>query len=418
MPWVWTVTALALPALLLLHFLSGRAIGHRFLLVLGLFVYVVLPFAAYAHGLYEDGPGQAVWERSFEGLAGRGGLALGVLSLLVLAFAGGDRLPQPRRLIAIDRPLAPRLLALLFVGLTGLWTVYLLQARDLLFSGYLLDYRPDLMGPLATVSLAALLLLLNLWQWRQSRLLLWAFALLLAVNSAALLSMGGRLYVAAPVVGVAMLFFDTPRGRRPKVRAVGLVVALAATLLLGLVALLRVELEVDPATVGQLLLAEPLLTSMSLGGLVDCSLVDWFNVPANYLSSIINFVPSALLPDKDLLLVDLDPSGNCLASPFGATHLGAALLVNFGLIGAMLVVMAFAYLMRGLSRRGGWWLYYYLCSLLPFMLFRDGFLIFNKAFLGSGLLLALVLAALSARLGRSHRALPSVATARALPRLP
>ena len=403
LPWVWGAAALALTLLLALYFLSGRGIGHRFVLVLGVLIYAVVPFFAFSTGLYDGGPGQAVWERSFEGLYMHGALALGVLLLLVMAYMAGDLLPRPHRFIAFDRPLALAPLTAALAGLSILCAYYIFQSRELLLSGYLLDYRPDLMGPLATASLATLLFLLNLCQWRQSQTLLRAYAGLLLLNSAALLSMGGRLYVAATVVGMALFWFDRPALRAPKARLVGLLLAMLAVLLLGLVGLLRVDLEIDLVTAGQLLLAEPLLTSISLGGLADCRLVDWINVPTNYGSSIINFIPSALLPDKERWLVDLDPGGNCLASPFGATHIGTALLVNFGVGGAMLMVAAFAYLMKWLRRDGGWWLYYYLCSLLPFMLFRDGFLIFNKAFFGTGLLLALIMVMLSPRRPREAR---------------
>ena len=395
--------------LMLAQFLRGRSVGHGSVLLFGLVVYVVLPFAAYGSGLYEGGPGEAVWARSFEGLYARSGPALALTLACLLAYALGTLLPLPRVRQPLDRPLRPGLLAAVLLGLGALWVFYIVQARELLFSGYLLDYRPDLMGPLASINLALLLLVLNLWQWRHSPRLLWAAGVLLALNSVALLSMGGRLYVAAVLVGLMLMALNLPAGRRPAARLKALAGLVLVAGLLALVGLLRVDMDVNLAALGRLLLAEPLLTSISLGTLMDCSLVDWLALPRNFLSSIVNFVPSGLLPGKEALMVELDPSGNCLASPFGATHLGAALLVNFGILGLLPVVTAFAVLMRLVQRHVGPWLYCYLCSLLPFMLFRDGFLIFNKAFFATGLLLALLLLGLSRRQRRRRVAGPAMA---------
>ena len=392
----WALLLFALASGLGLHFLRGRVVDHRYLLCFGLMFYLVVPFHAFGSGIYWGGPGHDIWERAFEPIYEQGAAVLATALVFVVAFVAADRIPvPPHARVVVDRPFTAPLLWLAFAGLSALCAAYAWQARELLFSGYLLDYRPDLLGPLASVNLAALLLLLNVAQWRQSRRLLWAFGALLAINSVVLLSMGGRLYVAAPLVGLTLMALDSPRGRLPSSRALALLVALLVGVVFVLVGLLRVDMDVDLATAFPLLLAEPLLTSVSLGTLLDCPIVDWFAVPANYASSIINLIPSGVLPRKEELMVDLDPGGNCLAAPFGATHLATALLVNFGWLGGLLVVMLFAWAMNAIRGRRGWWLYYYLCSLVPFMLFRDGFLIFNKAFFGTGLLLGLTMSVLS-----------------------
>lgn len=396
---LWTLLALFIPLLLLLHFLRGRPLGHGYLLAFGGFAYGVLPFYAFASGIFEGGPGDEIWSRSFEQLYRQSGTALLLASLGLVAYGLGSTAAAPfKRLRYFDRPINTSALKFALLALLTIWLIYMVQARELLFSGYLLAYQPELMGPLANVTLASLLIYLNLKQWEQKPWLLWAFGALIACNSVALLSMGGRLYVLAPLVAMALQHFNSIQGCKPKARFRGLLLLGAAVGLLALVGLWRLGGEIDAAAIGKILLAEPLLTSISLGTLMDCPAVDWFSVPHNYLSSIINFVPSAMLPNKEELLVDLDPNGNCLSSPFGATHLGTALLINFGILGTLLAITLFAFMMRVLRGGGhGSWLYYYLCSLLPFMLFRDGFLIFNKAFFATGLLFALVLMLTNAR---------------------
>jgi hypothetical protein len=97
--------------------------------------------------------------------------------------------------------------------------------------------------------------------------------------------------------------------------------------------------------------------------------------------------------NKGSLVPELDPTGQCLFTPFGGNHIGPALLVNFGLVGAAWFLAVFSYLLKA-SRTvnpRGWWLHYYICGLLPFILFRDAFMVLNKALIGSGLLIAIAL---------------------------
>jgi hypothetical protein len=121
------------------------------------------------------------------------------------------------------------------------------------------------------------------------------------------------------------------------------------------------------------------------------------STPWNFIGSVINFIPSIILPNKNDLIPPLDPSENCLVSPFGATHIFSALLGNFGILGSPLFLLLLSWFLRFLRKNGGRniWVYYYVCGLLPFMFYRDGFLIFNKALISTGLLSALVLVFLS-----------------------
>jgi hypothetical protein len=103
----------------------------------------------------------------------------------------------------------------------------------------------------------------------------------------------------------------------------------------------------------------------------------------------------------------------------GATHLLVAVLGNFGWLGGLLFAFVFGWLLasvRKVSPRG-WWLYFYLCSLLPFMFFRDGFSIFNKAAIFNGCIVMWFIVALDrlmprpiARHPRSHEIAPHAAT--------
>ncbi len=390
---VWTLLTIAIPLLLVAIYCIGRPIGHGFMLATGAYLYFVLPFFAYATHAYWGGPGADLWERAFESAYPMGPavlVALAVAALAVAAGSGAAKFIRPPRFAAIAVPVRLGLLA--FALLTLAWLVYLFNARELLLAGYLLGYFPELMGPLANVNLIATLLLLNFIEHGQSKRLQMAFGLLILCNSAALLSMGGRLYVAAPIVALTLRYLATAQGSRPPRRALVLLLTVGAALLLAAVGLWRLEkdLQLDTLAIG--VLAEPLLTSTSFATLFDCNNLQAFAFPTNFLSSFVNFVPSVLLPGKEALLADLDPSFNCLASPFGATHLGTALVINFGVVGSLIAAGLFGFVLQLLRGRSpGNWVYFYACSLLPFMLYRDGFLIFNKSFVANGILLPIIL---------------------------
>jgi hypothetical protein len=203
------------------------------------------------------------------------------------------------------------------------------------------------------------------------------------------------MYVVTPFVALFLQYINTRR-RKPIERAKLLVVVASVLGMLMLVGLWRLDSAVELRLLLLTALAESLLTSISLASYVSCGQIEVLAAPLNFLGSIINFVPSILLPDKTELIPDLDPTSNCIVSPFGATHIGPALLVNFGFVGTACFLAVFAFLLKA-SRTvqpRGWWFHYYICGLLPLMFFRDGFIVFNKALIGSGLLTAVALVAL------------------------
>jgi hypothetical protein len=417
--WIWGLLATSIPVYLLVQFARGCPVGHDQMLALGLFGYVVVPFCVYSIGAYESGPGYEIWATSFEKLFNHSSEALGIIALLASMYFLGNHLRINIGVQKLDRPIRLGVLKILWFGLCVVWISYLYMARELLFSGYTIGYRPDLMGPLATVNLAALLIFLNLKQWEHSRAMRWAYGGLIIANCIALLSMGGRLYVAASLVAISIQYFNTTAGRRPGTRLRGLLLLAGIVGGLAFLGLWRLEGAVEIKMIGVMVLAEPLLTSITMGALADCQLIDLVSAPYNFISSVVNFIPSALLTNKASLMVELDPSGNCLESPFGATHLATALLVNFGLLGSAIAVMLFAMLMAALrGRKSGWWMYNYLCCLLPFMLFRDGFLIFNKAFFAIGIIFGVALLMTSPRVIRSSSSTPHQRIARPWRRLP
>jgi hypothetical protein len=412
---VWGTLAITPLAWVLIRYLSGRIVLDNSMLLLGLGMYCYMPFFVFAIDGFVDGPGESIWSREFEALYAAGATYLAVSVAFVAAYAVGQLPSVPRLGRSLNVSVSRVSLRRLFFGLLLLWLFFVFRARDELGQGYLAEYRADVMGPLATVNLLSLLALLNLKQWRQSPSLDIAFSALLLVNSILLLSMGGRMYVVTPFVALFLQYINTRR-RRPaeRLRLLAIVIGVLGALMI--VGLWRLDSVLEFRLLVLTALAEPLLTSISLATYAACGQIEILAMPINFLGSIVNFVPSILLPGKAELVPELDPTGVCVAAPFGATHIGPALIVNFGLVGACCFLVVFGFLIKGSRsvQRGGWWFHYYICGLLPLMFFRDGFLIFNKALIGSGLLVALAIVWLDRlRVFRSYKTRQE--TARVLP---
>lgn len=119
-----------------------------------------------------------------------------------------------------------------------------------------------------------------------------------------------------------------------------------------------------------------------------------------------NFIPPSIFAEKSAFVPTIQESGRYFESPFGAIHMLVAIMGNFGWGGGILFALVFGWVMGSIRKvsRSGWWLYFYLCGLLPFMFFRDGFSIFNKAALFNGFILMWFITALD----RTFRSLLTV----------
>lgn len=407
---VWAFLTIALLLAVVCGYLQGRRLRHGIVMAFGFAFYCTLPFAVYGLDLFEGGPGYALWGREFE-TAYKNSASVFLLFLVwVVSFVCGGFMPALKVGSGLDRPVSPAVLKLSFILLVLLWIWFIFQARGELFSGYGDEYRPDLMGPLATVNLLVTMLVLNMrqyavvgWAWK-------AYLMLLVVNCVVLLSMGGRMYVMVSLVCL-LLQHVNDHAREPAARLKVMILVFAGIFVLATVGVWRLAVDFDWRLVWITALAEPILTSISMGSYMDCGELDLVRAPLNFLGSIVNFVPSVFLPEKGDMLLSLDPAGRCLDSPFGATHIFSALLGNFGILGSIIFLFFFSWFLKTLLKMSnrGWWFYYYVCGLLPFMFYRDGFLIFNKVLFGTGLLLAVVLVAASRVRWSSLRRRSSVA---------
>jgi hypothetical protein len=139
--------------------------------------------------------------------------------------------------------------------------------------------------------------------------------------------------------------------------------------------------------------AEPSFTWFSAGTMFSGfkNGILWYQVPLSLLGSVVNFVPSFLLPTKADLIVGLDTLVD-FSAPLGATNVLVTSIGNFGVLFFWIYpfligfVCQFAYQS---SRNSTVAFAYYICisSTIPFQMFRDGSAIYVKQMFWNFLLL-------------------------------
>lgn len=375
-------------------FLITRKNIYDFELVcLGGAIYVALPLLVYSSGLYEIVPGSSVWEIEFARFYEKGA-TISIIFLIgyITSYAIGRSTPAIINLKKLNKSIPPLALKILLTTIIFSLIILSYDARQAIGKGYLVEYDPTTMGPIATLNLLILLIVLNIKQFNHGHNILKFYYVALALNSAILLSLGGRLYVLTTIIALATQSINS---LKPSIsnRVKYLLLTISLLTFLVFIGIWRADSEQSLFVALGIALAEPVLTSFSMAAYFNCAEHHAFKVPLNYISSIINFVPSFLLPEKQSLMHQLSEDGGCTYRPFGATHVSYSVLDNFGYIGAIFYFMSLGYIFKIIhsTSKNGWWLQYYLISLLPFIFFRESFSIFNKTFFFSGLFFSFLL---------------------------
>jgi hypothetical protein len=369
---------------------DGAEVNHVVLFSFGIAFYWLLPVAAGTVRTLADQPGVALWYATWDTAARAGAFPGFLLFTLVTygAFLAGDWLGSRIRLDPAARarmlPHDPRLLRLFLPVAFGIMLLYAWQLRGQLFVGYRYEVTAaaSMRGTLSATSVLLLVLCLlraaETPAWPRTRtgwrgVATDPFAIAYAVSAMLTLSLGGRLYVASAAI-MALVYHTVYRRRLPLLRA--LTFALMAMLLAGIAGLLRFGYAPSPIGILVNLLVEPLFTSFSLLHFLAQDNAPWIAAPRFLLSDLLNLVPSALFPGKAEYLLDPRDYGYAIFTPLGALHSYLSLMINFGRIGAPLVVFALGTGLAVLKRKRSplaRTAYAMLTGWLAFTFFRDPF---------------------------------------------
>ena len=250
--------------------------------------------------------------------------------------------------------------------------------RGDLFQGYMIEVDAPFVGTIASATVFYLFLYLYNLNGVYSKTINYILILVLCELSFVLLGLGTRMYALIAFVALLVYLLDNNLISYKK---------LILWSGLGVVMLLFVgiwRMGDSDFTMEQLVyigVAEPTFTWISAISMYDLNELPLFSLPYNFVSSFINFIPSALLPDKSSMLADFALKFD---SPLGATNILLSLVSNFGVIGSLLAVFLLGFLISFVrlywNSVFGQTYYYCICGVIPFQLFRDPLYVVNKEF--------------------------------------
>lgn len=351
----------------------GARLSHLHLFSIGWVYYLLIPVLAGRLGLFENWDSFSLMRRFCSPHDPWWPALTLYVALMPVAFFVGSlaagHVPATRPL---KTPLhgSSQLLVPLY-ALALLLTGY--AARGNLFAGYSEDLDLTAVGPVSTLEMCLLFQYLAARAVKSpaSR----ALGLLLLICSVLLIGMGGRLYVLSALVAIYIDWWKF-RAASAHVRRRSLFAVIAAPLVFGVVGMLRLGVF-DPAELGFYIFAEPMFTSISAFTLMDSHAWALLDAPRDFYSAFINLIPAAIWPGKTEYVITLMDTSLNFEAPFGALSIVTSTIGNFGYLGGPLFVVFVGFVMERVRRStgsaSGRVLYCYLCSLLPFMFFRDPF---------------------------------------------
>jgi oligosaccharide repeat unit polymerase len=259
---------------------------------------------------------------------------------------------------------------------------------DILFTGYK-TYKYKILGMLGSINTISIVLLLYAKKSMDKKI----FLINLILSSILLLSLGSRMYVVIPIVAMFThkMYYAEKRWKFLTVLYYGIIILLA----LLVVGSWRIGATINSEFLTYILFAEPSFTWWSIATYLDNNNLQMINVPLNYLSSFLNFIPTILFPDKGSYILQLKDF-HYYHAPLGADSIFVSIQGNFGWFGGifyMYFVGLYYSIIELLSKKNKFLLAYYIAivSILPFQFFRDNFAVINKQMFWNTLILPLVL---------------------------
>lgn len=231
--------------------------------------------------------------------------------------------------------------------------------RNQLFAGYTVG------SPLQGTAVAISLVLLGLaWEFKLAGYT--GYMKVYFGCAAILLLMGGRLYFASSVISILVYASHKRPFRIKKIVQWGLV----AVVLMGAVGTVRTGASASLIMIFLNVGTESIFTSYSLMSYLSGNEPPLFNLPIYLGSDLMNLIPSAFIDkSKFANLIDSNPFG--IVSPLGAFHSWVSSVINFGVVGTIILMFLFGYFMRRNERMTT--PYLMLTAFTAFTFFRDPF---------------------------------------------
>ena len=249
------------------------------------------------------------------------------------------------------------------------------KARNILFKGYLVEYDLDTLGPITTLNSIFIFCYLLCIQ-KDDRFKAYSKFFLFSIIefSVILLGLGSRMYVLIPLIIFALYFWDTN-----KIKPVKIIYVIFGILLMLSIGIIRQGQTINLLSIFYIGAAEPLFTWISAISYLQYNPIQLFNIPYNFISSFINFIPSIILPNKGEFIYNI---AQVYDAPLGAMSILTSLLDNFGFLGSCFFLFFGSCILTIIRYNWnttiGKTFYLCVCGIIPFQIFRDPFTVVNK----------------------------------------
>lgn len=183
-----------------------------------------------------------------------------------------------------------------------------------------------------------------------------------------IMTMGGRIYFLTSMI---CIFVFISHYKHP-VRIRNLIfIVLVSAVLFSTIGVIRQGNKTSGKLILFVFLGEPILTSYSLFSCLDMNSLPILKFPLEFISGIINLIPSFILPNKLQLVNKASEFSNVLfVTPVGAENIFTSLMVNFGILGIPFFSCMISLLLRFI-RNLNQNLYLFATSWFVFTFFRD-----------------------------------------------
>lgn len=367
---------------------------HNVFFSFGIFYYAIIPLIVYYFFDDLDMPDLNILVESYYSQHRYNIYIFGYSMLLLIFFLLGSNLAGKLKLFHTKEIIfSGRLLTYISLPTTAVLILLGYLSRDIALKDYGSNFGDivPLLGPMAVLSLCILLVVLNLLNYSNNRRLVRYYLLLLIISVFLMLRTGSRLYGMNVILGIFVFITLYYKKQFNKHKLIIYSFLFCLPIMMSALGALRSGGDLSFASIVFISFGESLFTGIGFSSFMENNNLALFEIPYGYVSSIVNFIPSIIFPNKLEYYFGSDINNYYWSAPLGCTHIYIDLLWNFGILGSLIFITILGYFYGYLSRSRNPWLYSYCCALLPFTFFRNGFIEFNKDLILVGIIYTFIL---------------------------
>lgn len=188
-----------------------------------------------------------------------------------------------------------------------------------------------------------------------------------------ILSLGGRLYFISSLMMIFVyrtVYFESVELSK-SIRTISIIIIIMLVIGASRTGSFNIEKMIFN------IFQEPLYTAFSLISFLDAGIIEILNLPKFLVSSLINLIPTFILPNKMSYILNPLDFGYTIYNPLGATNLFVSMIINFGIIGSIWIFFFLGLFLEVLKTKKksivSRVIYICVSGFLPFTFFRDGF---------------------------------------------